>query len=366
VPAKASGLTVTGNINVSIPLADVMPTRFGPVSVALIDITNPSLPKQVNVAQTLYDTTEGYNPNKFHFEFDGTTGKVATDGNKYKVCILDIANDSKCSASFIANSTTVGGNETFITLDDYKILPATALPTSSTTTGSCGVPGVGWIICPVVKLLGIITDESYNVIKSYLIIDPSIIESNGVAHNVWLAIQSLSNILFVITFLVIIFSQLTSVGITNYGVKKMLPRLIIAAILVNISFFLCQISVDISNIVGNSIDSIIEGAAQVSGVSLEPQINISGVANNVLGGVGVVVGGAALASWISFTTLVPLLITGFIAIIVLLFILVARQALIILLVVLSPLAFVAFLLPNTTKWFQTWRKAFISMLMFLT
>lgn len=239
----------------------------------------------------------------------------------------------------------------------------TTTQTDTTNTNTCGVPGVGWIICPVVKLFGTITDESYGVISKYLIIDPSIIKNDGPAHSVWLAIQSLSNILFVIAFLVIIFSQLTSVGITNYGVKKMLPRLIIAAILVNISFFLCQILVDISNIVGNSIGSIIASVANTSGIDIGAKVNISGISNNILAGIAVAATGAAGLAWASFATLIPLLIAGFVAIIVLLFILVARQALVILLIVLSPLAFVAFLLPNTAKWFESWRKAFIAMLM---
>lgn len=100
----------------------------------------------------------------------------------------------------------------------------------------------------------------------------------------------------------------------------------------------------------------------MSGIDTGTTINITGVANNILAGVGVIVSGAALASWVSFATLVPLLIAGFVAVIVLLFILIARQALIILLIVLSPLAFVAFLLPNTAKLFESWRKAFVAML----
>ena len=51
-------------------------------------------------------------------------------------------------------------------------------------------------------------------------------------------------------FLAIIISQLTGFGISNYGIKKMLPRLIIAAILVNLSIYICQIAVDLSNILG--------------------------------------------------------------------------------------------------------------------
>jgi hypothetical protein len=47
-----------------------------------------------------------------------------------------------------------------------------------------------------------------------------------------------------------------------------------------------------------------------------------------------------------------------------LLILAARQAIIIILIVIAPLAFVANLLPNTEKWFERWRDLFTTMLIF--
>jgi hypothetical protein len=47
-----------------------------------------------------------------------------------------------------------------------------------------------------------------------------------------------------------------------------------------------------------------------------------------------------------------------------LIILAARQALIVLLVIISPLAFVAYLLPGTEKWFKKWHETFTAMLVF--
>jgi hypothetical protein len=52
-----------------------------------------------------------------------------------------------------------------------------------------------------------------------------------------------------------------------------------------------------------------------------------------------------------------------VAIFVALLVLAARQAIITILVVISPLAFVAFLLPNTEKYFNRWRDLFTTMLM---
>ena len=42
----------------------------------------------------------------------------------------------------------------------------------------------------------------------------------------------------------------------------------------------------------------------------------------------------------------------------------ARQALIVILIIISPLAFVCYLLPGTEKWFKKWRDLFLTMLVF--
>ena len=62
--------------------------------------------------------------------------------------------------------------------------------------------------------------------------------------------------------------------------------------------------------------------------------------------------------------LLPVLIAGAIAVIIGLITIAARQALVALLVMIAPLAFVAYLLPNTEKWFNKWRELLGRMLIF--
>jgi hypothetical protein len=99
----------------------------------------------------------------------------------------------------------------------------------------------------------------WKLVSNLLNVNP--IEQSGSIYQAWGSIRSIANVLFVMFFLVIIFSQLTGAGITNYGVKKMLPKVIIAAILVNISFIIIQIGVDLANIVGSSLYTLIVGMA---------------------------------------------------------------------------------------------------------
>jgi len=232
---------------------------------------------------------------------------------------------------------------------------------------TCSIDGIGWLICPVVRFLGRVADGAFEFLaNNFLETSPGIFtNTKGTLHNAWSAMRNIANIAFVIVFLIIIFSQLTSVGITNYGIKKLLPRLIIAAILVNLSYYICQIAVDISNILGWSLKSFFENLGSTLNVTV-PTFGQTGVANNlfydiavdvILLTLGGIIAYAALASFVSVA------LAAIVALVMILVILVARQALIILLIVISPVAFVAYLLPNTLPWFTKWQKAFVAMLM---
>lgn len=236
---------------------------------------------------------------------------------------------------------------------------------------SCVIVSIGWLICPVVNFLAGIADGAFDVLAtSFLQTDPRLLDTeDSPTYDAWAVMRNLANVAFVIVFLIIIFSQLSSLGISNYGVKKMVPRLIVAAILVNVSFFLCQLAVDLSNIAGYSLVSIFESlGAQAIGDTPASNASVSGfdTDSTTFGNIaaGILTGGVAIAVlYTALGTLIPVLVAAAISLLMILFILVARQALIVLLIVLSPLAFVAFLLPNTEGLFKKWRQALIAMLM---
>jgi len=250
--------------------------------------------------------------------------------------------------------------------------PSAATPTSNpsgdgTNTVACTVDTIGWIICPVINFLAGVADSAFKFLSdSFLRTDPKILDTNNPTYAAWSIMRNIANGAFVLAFLIIIFSQLSGTGISNYGVKKMLPRLVIAAILVNTSYYICQIGVDLSNILGYSIRdmfSAIQSTAlgSYTGKGADPWATgsgFTGVAGGILGFTGVV---AVLYALLS--TLIPVLLAAVVALIMILFILVARQAFIILLIVISPLAFVAFLLPNTEQWFKKWQKGLMTMLL---
>ena len=109
---------------------------------------------------------------------------------------------------------------------------------------SCGIDGgLGWLICPVMTFVANINDAAYGAISGFLDIKPAILSSgdNSGAKQGWDFFRNIANAIFAVIFLWIIFSQISNVGVSNYGIKKILPRLIIGALLVNLSYYLCQL-----------------------------------------------------------------------------------------------------------------------------
>ena len=223
---------------------------------------------------------------------------------------------------------------------------------------SCGIDGIGWLVCPVMNFVASLNDAAYSAISGFLDIKPAILSDSGAsgAKQGWEFFRNIANAIFAVIFLWVIFSQISNVGVSNYGIKKILPRLIIGALLVNLSYYICQIFVDLSNILGHTLKDALESGAGGVGTGSEATGWGSAIAATIVG-VGGVVAFAALAVGI------PTLVAGFFAIMTVFIILVVRQAGIILLVAISPVAFAAWLLPNTEDLFKKWMKMFRGLLL---
>jgi hypothetical protein len=256
---------------------------------------------------------------------------------------------------------------------DKKTIPITTQGQESSYS-SCTIQGIGWIICPITTFLADGMDNIFNIVKGFLVVQPAnTTNTNNDLYIAWNVMRSIANIAFIIVFLIIIYSQLTNMGVSNYGLKKLLPRLVIAAVLVNVSFIICAIAVDLSNILGYSLQDIFTTIRQNTfNISNDTWSNSTGMGWSAVTAF-VLSGGAATIGVIAATggtiagavyLLVPVLIGLILTILFVLLILAARQAIIIILIVVAPLAFVAYLLPNTEQWFKKWRELFMTMLVF--
>ena len=239
-------------------------------------------------------------------------------------------------------------------------------PSENSTSTSCDVQGIGWFICPVSNWLADGIDFMYSALQEFLKTKPlETTNQNSGIYLAWVIMRNISNVAFIVAFLVIIYSQLTSVGISNYGVKKMIPRLVIAAVLVNLSFTICAILLDLSNIAGYAFQDAFMGIKNT--ISTVGENTSTWTWSEVIS--TALSNGALAVGAITFTTellpmLVPAATLAGLTLLLILLIMAARQALIIILIIISPLAFVCYLLPGTEKWFKKWRDSFLTMLVF--
>ena len=244
-------------------------------------------------------------------------------------------------------------------------------PSENSTGTSCDVQGIGWFICPVSNWLADGIDYMYSALQEFLKTKPlETTNQNSGIYLAWVIMRNISNVAFIVAFLVIIYSQLTSVGISNYGVKKMIPRLVIAAVLVNLSFTICAILLDLSNIAGYAFQDAFMGIENTIATVGENTTTWtwSEIISTALSNGALAVGAGYVVSIALTTELLPMLVPATVlaglTLLLILLIMAARQALIIILIIISPLAFVCYLLPGTEKWFKKWRDSFLTMLVF--
>ena len=133
--------------------------------------------------------------------------------------------------------------------------PAAESTDSEEDQENCKIDYIGWFICPIVNTLASMSEGARAQLINMLTVDAKSIlgdTSDGSVYSYWSKIRDYANILFVVFFLFVIYSQMTGYGLDNYGIKRMLPKLIVGVIVVNASFYICGLLVDLSNVVGSS------------------------------------------------------------------------------------------------------------------
>lgn len=368
----ATNSTVTINVNISTPTTG----KYGPENVAVYKI--PSL-TDTN-SRTNIGTTSTNEVTLAIARDLGTftilTAKINGVAPGFYIACLEF-DSTKCSPAF----EKIDGKDPSIMLgadtkaqEDINTPNATDPTTTDTKkekTCSSEVSGLGWIICPVIKAVSALNDTMWGLTSKLLMVNPisqSKTASGDSSSGIFLAwgvIRNLANVVFVIVFLIVIFSTLSSFGISNYGVKKMLPKLIISAILVNVSFVIIQLAVDSANILGVGIYNLI--------VSIDPgfqslKFSWEHLVESVTAGtITLVVGSAAVGVagglGATFFMILPTILIASLAVLVAMLTLIFRQAAIPILAILAPLALVASLLPNTESWYKKWKDLLIKMLM---
>ncbi len=233
---------------------------------------------------------------------------------------------------------------------------------NSSTVPSCDASGfsLSWIFCPIIEGLAKAVDGIYsNLVQPLLKTNPIELahpdKDPTHTYAIWSNFRIYGDVFLVIALLVIVFGESIGGGMIDaYAAKKILPRLLIAAIFINLSIYIVALAVDITNILGYGLSALIE--APFKNIPGGFKLSISGATGDL--GVGALAAGGiwaalALGPLLEFLFLF-ILIPAFLTFIAVLVTLLVRQGLIIFLILSSPIAFALYCLPNTEQYFRKW------------
>jgi hypothetical protein len=227
-----------------------------------------------------------------------------------------------------------------------------------------------WALCPIFDGTNAVTNWIFkNLIQPLLMTNPICLDPTGTAcdntiYKIWSGFRVYGDIFLVIVLLVIVFGESIGGGmIDTYTAKKILPRLLIAAILINLSVYIVALLIDITNVVGGGIGQLLTAPLGGNGAFKIQPDGITQGAIAAFGATGLLVGGFVLGVTGIALLMVGLIITGAIAMVGIFITLILRQTIILALLLISPVAFSLWCLPNTEQWFKRWWDTLFQMLL---
>ena len=282
-------------------------------------------------------------------------------------------NDGGNDTSGDTSTTTGAGSQTLEVTCDADGKNCTSKFPSEACSQASG--GLGWIGCTAVQAMAEGSNGLMSWVEGSLRLEPELFSADATSsatYGIWGFFRDMGNLLLGAVLLVVILSQVTGYGIDNYGVKKMLPRIVVIGILLNISFYLCQLVVDVSNIIGSSLGAELDSIART--VAERTGNHSTGLAETWVVGILYLLGAGAgtvavtglgaatmlfsvtgaISAWPFVVAAVMVAVIVLITVLTFFFTVAARKVLAMLVVVVSPVALLCYIFPNTEKIAKRW------------
>jgi hypothetical protein len=223
-----------------------------------------------------------------------------------------------------------------------------------------------WIICPVVDASFYAIDKMNEVINTLMTVDTNPIfysnpstateedrRSRNAYYTAWDSFRKLAlGIVIIVALVVIVASAFGLDFLDAYTIRKAVPRVLLAVILIALSWDILEFFVTLSNDIGNGIRAIIY--APFAGFE---EIKLGsgelGIANTAF---------FAGLFFLGIFGLLSFVVTALLAVLVAFLVLVLREMIIVLLIILAPVAIACLILPNTQKFWQFWQNTLTAML----
>lgn len=159
---------------------------------------------------------------------------------------------------------------------------------------------------------------------------------------------SLVNFIVLIFLIVVAFANMIRLQVDNYAIKKIIPSLIMGVVLANFSWLICRFFIEIGTLLYHYVVGTAGGEGLFKAIAESYGLNDAKTACGGAASLGVFSG---LLAVIAGTVLI---VIAAVLILTLYVLLIARVWVVTLLVVLSPLAFIALAFPMTQQYFKKW------------
>lgn len=224
---------------------------------------------------------------------------------------------------------------------------------------SCEARGgvMSWILCPVILLMDSAISWMDTQIQALLEVDENKYNDNPQLKRAWSNIRNIAYILLIPTMLLMVIG--TALGFevfSAYTIKRALPRMVLATIFITFSWYVCVFLIQLTNVIGGGILGLMTGPFGAS-------VGTLSIADLFEGGIV----GSFISTGLFSIALVAILFLflGPIALFVLaaFLVLLAREMFILALVMLGPIAILAWIFPGNDKPWKLWWSAFSKLLL---
>ena len=353
-------------------------------------------PKNVKVSSTIYDSggSSGQSLGSITYNLENSSGAIVQSQSvtppKLKPVSLSQSLQTSTTVTFnqivpgvyYVSSSSISASPTAVTVPSNQSYFLTGNYISgsggnSTPTCESSSFSLAWLMCAVINEIGNMESSLEKVVQSLLKTQPLVYSSSqcqsssqgsstqACIYKVWSSFRIYADILLVIGVLVIIFAESIGGGLIDaYSLRKILPRILAAAILINLSIYIVGALMDITNILGNGIFDLIKAP-----FGTQWKVDPNGASGSIIGiSFAALIGVGAFSIWkilkgqgksildavigLLFLIGLPVLL----AIIGVLVTIILRIGIIYFLTMISPIAFALYVLPNTEQYFKKWWK----------
>ena len=288
------------------------------------------------------------------------TAKIEASGQYAGSFVWKTADNANRRYFFMCGGKTLAGQKCYdgqagilkgpISADDKTKLDAAEKSVSVQT--ACVNSALSFLLCPIKDALTGAIDWTTKLLIDALALTP-LNKQQGLQEG-FNNFKNIANSLYILIFLVIIFSNFFSMGLDNYSIKKMLPRLFAAVIATQFGFLICSLIVDLSTVLLAALPAAVNTGGKTLGEAMfanyTPGTMHSGALN--------------AASDIGYFIIVFILLIMMVFIILMSLVYIAlRDFGLVVLVFISPVAFAAWVLPQTQNLAKKWATMFLKFCM---